>query len=267
MNQKLFDWATSMSAGNVTEVAVLAPIRRGSVPNERRTYEERAISVIDNFAGRVKQGLPNELNLVPSIHFGRIMLLRPEHYLMGSNIPQVTYEPDLRAARAGPRFKIPKPIDEYVEVVDSPGALKAGEDLQLRSFLLTTVEFDGDLRVYFRDIGVQLGQRFNLIFENCEGFPGTSDLEAFWLWIRRFQMRTQLFYAANPNLTVARIKQLEAFRRNFDLFVARVRGSGTPPVRSLDDLFDEFLNENMQFAEGFPNPSGLFRAMDEGSAR
>ncbi|WP_374471516.1 hypothetical protein [Phenylobacterium sp.] len=257
MERKLFDWSPSKTAGKTTEVAVLAPIRLGCVAGERRTYEERAMAVIGNFASRVEQGLPNELNLVPSIHFGRIMLLRPEHYLLGSAIPGVQYEAAAETTALGPGFSVTKPIDEYVEV-DPNMASKDPPDLQLRSFLLTTVEFDGDLRAYFRDIGVQLAERFDAIFENCEDYPGTSDFEAFWLWIRRFQIRTQLFYAACPDLSVVRIKQLAAFRRSFDLLVARVRGPATLPPGALDALFDEFLKENLQHGEGFPFPSGLF---------
>jgi hypothetical protein len=257
MTRKLFDWSPSRSAGDVTEVAILAPIRRGTVPGERRTYEERALAVIANIQGRVQQGLPNELNLVPSIHFGRIMLLRPEHYLLGSDLADVKYvaRPVLTAGvtPVPPPYSIPEPIDEYVE-----GNHTMNKGPELRSFLLTTVEFDGDLRVYFRDIAVQLRDRFNQIFANCEEFPGTENFEAFWLWIRRFQIRTQLFYAAAPDLSVARIKQLAAFKRNFDQFVARVRSPERPP-HCLDDLFDEFLRENLQFADGFPASSGVFR--------
>lgn len=264
MDRRLFDWAESNSVGGITEVAVLAPIRRGCVPGERRTYEERAQAVIANLASRVKQGLPNELNLVPSIHFGRVMLLRPEQYLLGSAVPDVAYEQDAPRTRQGSSLGIPKPMDEYVE--DGNDTIDTEKpDLRLRSFLLTTVEFDGDLRVYFRDISVQLGKRFNLIFENCEDFPGTGNFEEFWLWIRRYQVRTQLFYAANPDLSVARIKQLEAFKRNFDLFVAGVRGPGARRGRAMDELFDEFLRENLQFSEGFPYPSGVFLGAEEGA--
>lgn len=262
MDRRLFDWAASKSVGGITEVAVLAPIRRGCVPNERRTYEERALAVIENFASRVEQGLPNELNLVPSIHFGRMMLLRPEQYLLGSDLAGVDYEEKTARAQRGAAYKIPKPIDEYLRL--DPQNLDAPPPAPLlRSFLLTTVEFDGDLRVYFRDISVQLAERFNMIFDNCEDFPGTDDFEAFWLWIRRFQVRTQLFYAANPNLSVARIKQLATFKRNFDLFVARVRGPGS--AGALDALFDEFLKDNLQFGEGFPYPSGVFHGGEEGA--
>lgn len=266
MDSSVFDWAQSKTAGQISEVSVLAPIKRGRVPGERRTYEERAQAIVDNFAERVSAGLPNELNLVPSIHFGRILILKPDQYLLGSDIPGVEYRHDRQQpqpGQVGRPYAVPKPFDEYHEHPATNTAVAAGKkNLKLRSFILTSVEFDGDLRVYFRDISTQLGTRFDSIFENCEDFPGTADFEAFWLWIRRFQIRTQLFYAACPDLSVARIKQLAAFKRNFDVFVARVRGPGLKPGRGLDALFDEFLKDNLQFNAGFPFPSGVFRGAE-----
>lgn len=266
MDRERFNWASSKTAGRITEVAVLAPVKRGCIPNERRTFEERAMAVVENFAARIQQGLPNELNLVPNIHFGRITLIRPEHYLLNSQITGVEYE-TVNTNRPGDpdrTSRVPKPIDEYTRVeANGNVTYNAGDDLQLRSFLLTTVEFDGDLRVYFRDIGIELNRRFDLIFENCEDFPGTADFEAFWLWIRRYQINTQLFYSAYANLSVVRIKQLEAFKQSFDQFVARVRSPTGARVRSMDDLFDEFLRENQQFASGFPGPGGVFRRLGQ----
>ena len=61
------------------------------------------------------------------------------------------------------------------------------------------------------------------IFENCEHYPRTADFEKFWFWIRTFQINTDLFYAPYRDLSVVRIRQLEAFKRRFDAFVASVR--------------------------------------------
>ena len=52
MPHKLLNWANSKTIGGVSEIAVLAPIRRGRIPGERRTYEERLRFVIANLAGR-----------------------------------------------------------------------------------------------------------------------------------------------------------------------------------------------------------------------
>jgi hypothetical protein len=120
------------------------------------------------------------------------------------------------------------------------------------------VEFDGDIKVYMRDIAEFLGQDFDYIFENCENYPSTENFEEFWLWIRRYQINTDLFYAPYSNLSVARIRQLEDFKNRFDQFVAQVRSPTGPLVRSMDELFDEFLRETQQYASGFPSPSGIF---------
>jgi hypothetical protein len=253
MKRSLLNWPAAQTDGQVSEIAVLSPLKTGTVPGERRTFEERAMAMIANLSSRVQQGLPNELNFVPSIHFGRIMLIRPEQYLLYSDIPGIQYDPDTAGA-----LKIPRPIDDYVEDTPRPGARDSQPPPALRSFLLTTVEFDGDIKVYFRDIGIFLRQQFGLIFCNCVDFPGTDNFEQFWLWIRRYQISTELFYSAYPNLSVVRIKQLELFKRNFDAFVARVRSPDGDRVQSMDELFDEFLSQNQQIAFGFPTPGGTF---------
>ena len=64
---------------------------------------------------------------------------------------------------------------------------------------------------------------FDSVFENCEDFPSTGEFEAFWTWIRRYQISLDLFYPRYPYLSTVRIRQLEAFKRRFDEFVATVR--------------------------------------------
>ena len=250
--RKQLNWALSKSVGGVTEIAVLTPVKKGVPPQERRTYEERLLAVIDNLADRHRRGLPTELTRIPVIHFGRLLIIRPEQYLLHSNLSQVQYYPDLdREMQPGTR--VPLPIDDYVA---GDRAIPPGE---LRTFLLTLVEFDGDLKVYMRDIAKVLGTDFDRVFENCEGYPTTANFEDFWLWIRRYQINTNLFYAPYANLSVVRIKQLEDFKQRFDAFVSRVRSPQGQRAGSMDELFDEFLRENQQRSNDFPTAGGVFK--------
>lgn len=252
MMRKRLNWATSKSAGGVTEIAVLTPVKKGVVPLERRTYEERLLAVIDNLADRHRRGLPTELTRIPVIHFGRLIVIRPEQYLLHSELSEIDYHPDDDGKiQAGAH--VPLPIDDYIT---SDGVKPRCE---LRTFLLTLVEFDGDLKVYMRDIAKFLGSDFDRVFENCEDYPTTVNFESFWLWIRRYQINTNLFYAPYANLSVVRIKQLEDFKRRFDAFVARVRSPPGQHVGSIDELFDEFLRENQQRASDFPTAGGVFK--------
>jgi hypothetical protein len=143
--RRKLDWAASKTIGGVSEIAVLSPVKRGCVPGERQTYEERLAFAIDNLADRHRQGLPTELGRITSIHFGRMIIIRPEQYLLYSEINGVDYyPPDERPNTVDGR--IPRPIDEQEpQKADSP---------KLRSFLLTLVEFDGDLKIYMRDGGI-----------------------------------------------------------------------------------------------------------------
>src|ERR1700681_972443 len=70
------NWAASKTIGGISEIAVLSPIKKGCVPGERRSYEERLAFAIDNLADRHRQGLPTELSRIPSIHFGRMIIIR-----------------------------------------------------------------------------------------------------------------------------------------------------------------------------------------------
>jgi hypothetical protein len=273
-------WATSRSVEKVSEISVMAPIKIGRIPGERRTYEERLRLVIASLAARAEKRIPNELDRIPTIHFGRIFIIRPEQYLLYSDVRGVTYCPPPNTSTSEPStVKIPDQIDAYRSLgISSKGEVggpandptfgsigipqKKEDAPELRSWLFTLVEFDGDLRVYMRDIAVFLNEAFDSVFENCDDFPGTADFEKFWLWLRRYQFPTDLFYARYPNLTVTRIKQLEEFKRRFDAFVAKVRPASGPPVGSMDELFDQFLRETRQHHGNFPTPGGSYLPQD-----
>jgi hypothetical protein len=268
-------WATSQQVGGVSEIAVLAPIRKGIVPGERRTFEDRLRAAIANLAKRHQQGIPTELDRVSSIHFGRMIIIRPEQYLLFSRFDGIGYpggeadgseRPEM-APPAAPfsLADIPMPRDDFEAIEDGAGTAKAAapdDRPQPRSWLLTLVEFDGELKSYMRDIVLFMGREFDRIFDNCELYPRSENFEEFWIWIRTFQITTDLFYAPYCDLSVVRIRQLEAFRRRFDAFVAKVRSPTGPRVRSMDEMFDEFLRENQQYAAGFPAPGGTY-APDE----
>lgn len=198
--------------GGVSEIAVLAPIRRGAVKGERRTHEERLRSTIANLDSRHSQGLPTELSRIPAIHFGRLIILE----------------------------------------------MNTESTTEKRPYLLTLVEFDGDIRVYMRDIALFLNSDFDNIFRDCEDYPGAGNFDEFWSWVERHQIATHLFYAAYPNLSVVRLKYLEAFKRKFDAFLARVRGPNGARLAAIDDLFDDFLRDSLQRPSNFPTGAGVY---------
>lgn len=270
MERELLDWSMSATMGGVTEIAVMAPIIRGRAPGERLTYEEKLRRVIESIANRAERGIPHQLNTISSIHFGRMMIIRPEQYLTNSRSSDVSYY-GAKGTSGGPQgdFSVPKPMDEFeISVLGADGnVIDAGawgntaiSDVPgFHSWLLTIVSFDGDLKVYFRDIAQFLARDFDDVFINCVDFPSTQDFEKFWQWIRRYQVPVDLFLCAYPDLTVARIKQLEDFKRCFDAFVDKVRSPTGRKVENMEELFDEFLRETGQYASDFPTPGGTYR--------
>ena len=246
MAKKPLDWPRFKTVGGQSEVAVLAPIRLGRPVGERRSYAERLRDFIDSVQQRADAGVPTALNRVDSIHFGRIIIIRPEHYLTYS-LPE----------GGGETVRYPELFADYEETAggETTGNLNHREH---RSWILTLVEFDGDPRIYFRDIAELVGEDFDQIFMNCEDYPGVVDQEKFWAWIRRYQIEASLFYPVYADLSVVEIKELQRFRREFDAFVARVRGPDGYRVRDIEDLFDDFLRQTEQRASGFPSPGGVF---------
>ena len=140
------------------------------------------------------------------------------------------------------------------------GAPRAGvKPPTFRSWLLTLVEFDGDIRVYFRDIAQFIADDFDALFRNCEDYGTTRNFEGFWSWIKRYQINSNLFYSRYGDLSLVRIKQLQDFKRRFDEFVAEVRPANGSPPKSLDGLFDQFLARTQQYASDFPTPGGIYK--------
>jgi len=195
-----------------------------------------------------------------------MIIIRPEQYLVYSRAQGVKYADEPKRKDDASRGGIPEIFDDYVEIGASAtsGAAKgsgvAPGELQSPSWLLTLVEFDGDLKVYFREIARYLGSAFDTIFVNCEDFPGTQYFDRFWLWIKRYQIETALFYPRYRDLSVVRIKQLQEFKRQFDEFVASVRSPTGPRVKSMDELFDAFLRRTQQYASDFPSAGGIYKS-------
>lgn len=251
--------ASSRRLGGVTEIAVLVPVKRGLIPGECRSYEERLRGAISDLARRHAQHIPTELDRVSTIHFGRMIVLRPEQFRSASpDMPTQTVNPETPTLS----------FDEFEEIEEPQTAaastVPSTPDVALpTAMLLTLVEFDGELKPYFREIAQFLGGAFDTIFRNCKNFPGTADFDLFWEWIRAYQINTDLFYATYPDLSVTRIKQLELFKRRFDDFVARVRSPDGTRRGSMDELFDDFLRSEQQYAVGFPYAGGVYAGADQ----
>ena len=238
----------------------MTPIVPGRIPGERRTYEERLRRLLDSTQSRAERGLPTAVLQVPSIHFARWVIIRPENYLLHSNLSDVTYY-DHNPVNGVPLRNVVAPIDHYKEGENSPDAPPGvtDPDSGLRSWLLTLILFDGDVQVYGREIATFVRRDVDRIFENCEDYPYAENFSDWWVWFRRHQLNTEVFYNACPGLSVARIRELERFKEKFDAFVARVRPHGQCCKEPTDALLDEFIRSTQTISSGFPSAGGVFR--------
>jgi len=74
--------------------------------------------------------------------------------------------------------------------------------------LLFASNFDGPWDDYIRDFAARSAESFDAIYSNCEGWPerGARDLEAFKAYIRKHELRADVYYRAYPQATVQQVK-------------------------------------------------------------
>lgn len=251
--------------GGVTEVALMIPIKLGRIAGERRTYEERLRSVLSSIQSRAAQGIPTEINQIPTIHFARFLIVRPEHYLLYSDIWK-KYVSEKTSSTSEPQTsKGQIVLDEYkVEILGggtgtSKKSPKDPLNQDFRSYLFTLILFDNDVKVYGREIASFIRSDVDKIYQNCENYPYARNFPAWWDWFRRYQLNTDVFYNACPGLTVSRIKELELFKAKFDAFIAKARPHGERGIEPVDALLDEFIRETQMISSNFPSSGGVYK--------
>ena len=261
-------WATSTVRGRVTEVTVLTPIKRGFVPGEIRTYEERLRSLLASLNERANNNVPTPIGAIATIHFARWFVVRPEQYLRYSAVPGIVYEPvpDLPPDPAASAPTLPHSFPADYDPDYRP-AQSAADPAILPTWLVFTSNYDGDLKAYIRMFSERIAGEMDRIWSNCEGYPlaGARDFEKFWLYVRAHQIETNAFFAAYPQLTTARVNQGRVFKDQFDAFVARTRGPGGRSIPEIGPLFDEFIAQQQEYTKDFPGDGGLYD--DEQSER
>ena len=74
--------------------------------------------------------------------------------------------------------------------------------------LLFASNFDGPWDDYIQDFAARSADSFDAIYSNCEGWPerGARDLEAFKAYIRKHELRADVYYRAYPQATVQQVK-------------------------------------------------------------
>jgi hypothetical protein len=235
-------WVESKNVGGVSEVTLLTPIKKGFIPGEGRTYEQRLHQALTLTQERIAKGYPTAASTIPTIHFARWLILRPQQYLFRDVDPQGNLT-----------YGATNPTDDKTIKLDME---------KLTSWLFFTSNFDEDMMAYLRDFAVFLGDDLDHIWGNCEGYPAKGarrDFDAFWAYAKKYQLTTHAFYNAYPGLSVPRIQQLAAFKDLFDAFVARTRRSDGRSIDGLGEAFDRFLIETACFPSAFPDAGGIYQ--------
>jgi hypothetical protein len=99
------------------------------------------------------------------------------------------------------------------------------------SHLVFTSTFDGELDPYLDALCSRLGAEADAWWEHCVGYPGTSDRAAFKRFIAAHQVDSNLFAAAYPHGTVARVREALALRERIVDFAAGAQGLGAAELQ------------------------------------
>jgi hypothetical protein len=87
--------------------------------------------------------------------------------------------------------------------------------------LLFATTYDGDWDAYIDDFATKIPHSMDLLFCNCEGWPGIRS-PSIKDWIVARQHPAAGWYVANPNLTVAETRRLERVGKAMDELLDKI---------------------------------------------
>ncbi|MGH9310701.1 MAG: hypothetical protein ACRD1U_15100 [Vicinamibacterales bacterium] len=92
------------------------------------------------------------------------------------------------------------------------------------SRLLFTSNFDGSWENYLRDFSQKTPEGMDRIFGHCDGYPagGCRDFEAFKDYVAKYQVTTDLFYAAYPETSVKGVVEALRVKKLTDEFLRQL---------------------------------------------
>ena len=106
-------------------------------------------------------------------------------------------------------------------------------------YLIFTSCFDGDLGSYLADLRTLMGEEADRVWSHCAGYPGSDDGAGFARYLRHNQVDTEVYFAAYPDATVARVRESLALRDELLGFTLATQGlDGAELHRRFHEAFD-----------------------------
>lgn len=157
----------------------------------------------------------------------------------------VTYETRLRQVMKA-LFKVRSTAREYLKIkpfADPAERIQSLLDFRLAIHgdeLLLSATFDRPFEPYMRLIWDPLGPLLDVIFCNCEGYVTATEhgFEEYLAWVRRSQIDTDFFYAAN-SLTIEDVQylvQVEKLQRKLGKDFSPIDVKVDNPTKAAEDV-------------------------------
>jgi hypothetical protein len=89
--------------------------------------------------------------------------------------------------------------------------------------LLFATAYDGEWDPYIEDFAAKIPNAIDMLFCNCEGFPGIRSPEV-KDYLAGHQVAAESWYVGSPDLTVAETRRLERIGHAVDEFLDRIGG-------------------------------------------
>jgi hypothetical protein len=200
----------------------------------------------------------SEMTMVTSIRQGLTAPLRTQPFGFDADAAPVRYVDNLRLALAIVASKtqtgVPIVLDDIATIHFARWVILPGNQQ-----LLFTTNFDGGWDQYLHDFTTIANSGkptpdnpngvpwLDLVWGNCDGWPGTGDFGRFTGWVRQHMVQTTLFYPTVSDVTIRDVAWLRIFRRLFTSFDEKVltvdRRTWPPDLLAAYDEFKSAVNQ------------------------
>ena len=101
-----------------------------------------------------------------------------------------------------------------VERLNDEDGQRSSDDLTV-PYLLFTSNIDGSPRTYLRDLVTASPEEMHRIWRHCIGYPEGGGDAGLVGYLRRMQIRTNLFFSPYPRASVAKVSSVVGLRKSF----------------------------------------------------
>lgn len=118
-----------------------------------------------------------------------------------------------------------------IERLHDEDGLASSDELGV-PYLLFTANVDGSVRTYLRELVTTASADMHRVWSHCLGYPEDGGDAALTRYLRRMQLRTNLFFSPYPRATVRQVRSAVSLRASFIGFAVDTDGLGPEELQA-----------------------------------